>query len=117
MCYYYACLAAVGHTRLSRKVMSLRRAKSSVTGEEVERRAGLKSALPVRKDIVAVREKGHDCSVELKGLRRMTPSGGINARGDDGIDALQVQVQVGGIDALEGAMQCPRTRVFPGSHL
>jgi hypothetical protein len=48
-------------------VMSLRRAKPSVTGEEVERRAGLKNALPLRKDIVAVREERHDCSVACGG--------------------------------------------------
>jgi hypothetical protein len=68
------CLVAAGHTRLSCKVMSVRRAKPSVSGdkrEEVERRAGRKSDLPVRKDIVAVREGGHDCSVDLQGLRRI----------------------------------------------
>ena len=67
-------LISVEHTRLSCKVMSVRRAKPSVTGdkrEEDERRAGRRNALPVRRDIVAVREEGHDCSMDQQGLRKM----------------------------------------------
>jgi hypothetical protein len=59
--------------------MSVRRAKPSVTGdkrEEVEHRAGLKNALLARKDIVAVREEGHDCSMDLQGLQKMWHSFG-----------------------------------------
>ena len=58
------CLVAVGHTRLSCKVMSVRRARPSVAV------LGRKNALPARKDIVAAREGGHDCShgVVLRGL-------------------------------------------------
>jgi hypothetical protein len=65
MCLVQLVAVAVGHTRLSRKVMSLRRAKPSVTGD----RAGLESALRVIKDIVGVREEGYGCSGKLKGCQ------------------------------------------------
>jgi hypothetical protein len=45
----------------------VRRAKPSVTGDK--RRAGRKNALPVRKDMMVVREEEHDCAV-LQGLQR-----------------------------------------------
>ncbi len=50
--------------------MSARRVGLSVPGgkrEEDERRAGLKNALPERKDIVVVREGGHGCSADPQG--------------------------------------------------
>jgi hypothetical protein len=47
----------MGHTRLSFRVMSVRRAGLRVTGdkrEEVERRAGRNNALPERNDMMEV---------------------------------------------------------------
>ena len=55
----------MGQTRLSCNVMSVRRAKPSVTGDKGEeggRRAGRKNALQVRNDMVAVRVEKDNCS-------------------------------------------------------
>jgi hypothetical protein len=48
--------SGTGHTRLSFRVMSVRREGLSVTGDkrEVERRAGRNNALPERKDMMEV---------------------------------------------------------------
>ena len=45
--------------------MSVRRAKPSVTGDRAGREDAIRP-LPARKDIVAVREEGHDCSVPIR---------------------------------------------------
>ena len=73
--------------------MSVRRAYPRVTGdkrEEVERRAGRKSALLVRKDIVAAGEEGHDCSD---------------------------YILFGSQDMYFKLIRTVQSRMFPGSHL
>jgi hypothetical protein len=76
MSYWFKGDSGTGHTRLSFRVMSVRRAGLSVTGdkrEEVERRAG-RNILPERKDMMEVWVGSSGLAsaiVNLYGLRSM----------------------------------------------